>query len=185
MQTPQGLAGTGNLEFSWQPGMSELVIHKVQIVRAGKAIDLIPADQAFTVLRRENNLEGAVLDGTLTAVLQPEGLTLGDIVNVAWTLRAKRMPAAPGAENFLSLAHGLPTRQLRFRETWEDGVPMRWRATEAVGKPRLRKKGGINELTLELENAQGPKPPDNAPPRFTLPATLELSSYANWRESPG
>lgn len=182
VQTPQGLAGTGNVEFSWQPGVSELVIHKVQIVRAGKVIDLIPADQAFTVLRRENNLEGAVLDGTLTAVLQPEGLTLGDIVNVAWTLRVRRMPATPGAENLLSLVPGLAARHLRFRETWEEGVPMRWRATEALGKPRLRKKGGISELTLELENAQGPKPPDNAPPRFTLPATLELSSYADWGE---
>ncbi|MET1111829.1 MAG: tetratricopeptide repeat protein [Allosphingosinicella sp.] len=182
VQTPQGLAGTGNLEFSWQPGISELIIHKVRIVRAGKVIDLIPADQAFTVLRRENNLEGAVLDGTLSAVLQPEGLTLGDIVNVAWTLRVKRMPAAPGAENLLSLVPGLAARRLRFRETWEEGVPMRWRATEALGKPRLRKKDGISELTLELENARGLEPPDDAPPRFNLPATLELSSYADWGE---
>lgn len=182
VQTPQGLAGAPNLAFSWQPGMSELVIHKAQIVRAGKVIDLIPADQMFTVLRRENNLEGAVLDGTLTAVLQPEGLALGDIVNVAWTLRVKRMASTPGAENLLSLAHGIPTRRLRFRETWEDGVPMRWRATEAMGKPRLRRKDGISELTLELENAQGPKPPENAPPRFAMPAILEVSSYADWGE---
>ncbi|HET9638905.1 MAG TPA: DUF3857 domain-containing protein [Allosphingosinicella sp.] len=182
VQSPQGLAGTGNLEFSWQPGVSELIVHKVQIVRAGKVIDLLPADRVFTVLRRENNLEGAVLDGTLTAVLQPEGLTVGDIVNVAWTLRVKPMPATPGAENMFSLAPGVSARRLRFRESWEDGVPMRWRATEAMGKPRLRKKGGISELTLELENAQGPKPPENAPPRFTVPATLEVSSYSGWGE---
>jgi tetratricopeptide (TPR) repeat protein len=182
VQTPQGLAGTGNLEFSWQPGMSELVVHKVQIMRAGKVIDLLPREQGFTVLRRENNLEGAVLDGTLTAVLQPEGLTLGDIVNVAWTLRIKPTATTPGAENLLILANGLPTRRLRFRETWEEGVPMRWRASEAIGKPRLRKNGGISELTLELENAQGPKPPEGAPPRFAMPATLELSSYAGWAD---
>jgi tetratricopeptide (TPR) repeat protein len=182
VQTPEGLAGTGNLEFSWQPGVSELVIHKVQIVRNGKVIDLIPREQGFTVLRRENNLEGAVLDGTLTAVLQPEGLTVGDIVNVAWTLRLKPAAATPGAENLLALAHGLPTRRLRFRETWEEGVPMRWRATDAMGKPRLRKNGAISELTLELENAQGPRPPEGAPLRFVMPATLELSSYAGWAD---
>ncbi|MEA3008358.1 MAG: hypothetical protein QOJ91_50 [Sphingomonadales bacterium] len=185
VQTPQGLAGTGNLEFSWQPGISELVVHKVQIVRAGKVIDLLPGEQGFTVLRRENNLEGAVLDGTLTAVLQPEGLTVGDIVNVSWTLRVKPTASTPGAENLLSLAPGLPARHLRFRETWEDGVPMRWRATDAMGKPRLRKKDGINELVLELENAQGPKPPEDAPPRFAMPASLEISSYAGWGEISG
>jgi tetratricopeptide (TPR) repeat protein len=182
VQTPQGLAGTGNLEFSWQPGVSELVVHKVQIVRDGKVIDLLPREQGFTVLRRENNLEGAVLDGTLSAVLQPEGLTVGDIVNLAWTLRLKPTAATPGAENLLALTHGRPARRLRFREIWEEGVPMRWRATEAMGKPRLSKKGGISELTLELENAQGPKPPESAPPRFAVPATLELSAYAGWAD---
>ncbi len=182
VQTPQGLTGTGNVEFSWQPGLSELVIHKVQIVRSGKIVNLLPQDGGFTVLRRENNLEGAVLDGTLTAVLQPEGLSLGDIVNVAWTLRVKSTAAMPGAENLLSLNHGFSTRRLRFRETWEDGVAMRWRASEAMGKPRLRKNGGVSELTLELENAQGPEPPKGAPPRFAMPATLELSSYSGWPE---
>jgi tetratricopeptide (TPR) repeat protein len=182
VQTPQGLAGTGNLEFSWQPGVSDLVIHKVQIVRDGKIIDLLPKGQGFTVLRRENNLEGAVLDGTLTAVLQPEGLIVGDIVNVAWTLRMKPSAATPGAENLLALAHGLPTRRLHFRETWEEGVPIRWRGTGALAKPRLSRKGGISELSLDLENVQGPKPPEDAPARFALPAALELSSYAAWAD---
>ncbi|MGA9581445.1 MAG: DUF3857 domain-containing protein [Allosphingosinicella sp.] len=182
VQTPQGLSGTVNLEFPWQPGLSELLIHKVQIIRAGKVIDLLPQDRIFTVLRRENNLEGAMLDGTLTAVLQPEGLTLGDIVNVSWTLRVKPMAATPGAENLLSLGNGLVVRRLSFRETWEDGVAMRWRASEAMGKPRLRRKNGISELTLELEDATGPEPPKGAPRRFAMPATMELSSYSGWPE---
>lgn len=182
VQSPQGLAGAGNIGFAWQPGMNDLLIHKVQIVRGGKIVDLMPADQAFTILRRENNLEGAVLDGTLTAVLQPEGLTLGDIVNVAWTLRVKPMPATPGAENLITLAPGAQIRKLSVREMWEEGVPIRWRATEAMGKPRLRKKGGITELSLELENAQGAKPPEDVPPRFALPAALEVSAYAGWSE---
>lgn len=182
VQSPQGLAGTGNLAFAWQPGMNDLVIHKVQIVRGGKIVDLMPADRTFTILRRENNLEGAMLDGTLTAVLQPEGLAIGDIVNVSWTLRVKPMPATPGAENLISLASGLQIRKLSVRELWEEGVPIRWRATDAMGKPRLRRKDGVSELSLELENAQGPKPPENAPPRFALPATLEISGYAGWSE---
>lgn len=182
VQSPQGLGAIGNLEFSWQPGVSELVIHKVRIVRGATIIDLLPKDRDFTVLRRENNLEGAVLDGALTAVLQPEGLTVGDVVNIAWTIRLKPAAATPGAENLLALTHDLPTRRLLLRETWDDGVPMRWRATEAMGKPRLRKNGTTSELTLELENALGPKPPEGAPPRFAVPAILELTSYAGWAD---
>jgi tetratricopeptide (TPR) repeat protein len=182
VQTSGGLAGMGNLEFGWQPDISDLIVHKVHIIRGGKTIDLLAAGQSFTVLRRENNLESAMLDGTLTAVLQPEGLSVGDIVNVAWTIRLKPMAFAPAGENLLSLAHGLPVRHLRFREVWEEGVPMRWRATEAMGKPRVRKTGSASELVLELHDAEGPEPPANAPPRFMLPATLELSAYRSWSE---
>ncbi|HEX6375029.1 MAG TPA: DUF3857 domain-containing protein [Allosphingosinicella sp.] len=182
VQTPQGLSTMGNVVLAWQPGISDLTVHKVHIVRDGKVIDLLRDGPGFTVLRRENNLESAVLDGTHTAVLQPEGLSIGDVVNVAWTLRVKPMPFAPGAENLLSLGRGLPARHLRFREIWEEGVPMRWRASDAIGKPRLRKTEAGHELILELHNAEGPEPPEDAPPRFTLPATLELSAYRSWSE---
>ncbi|MFL6843412.1 MAG: DUF3857 domain-containing protein [Allosphingosinicella sp.] len=182
VQTPQGLAGIGNVSLAWQPEIAELIVHKVQILRGGKVIDLLADGPGFTVLRRENNLESAVLDGTLTAVLQAEGLSVGDIVNVAWTLRVKPMAFAPAPENLLILGHGLPIRNLRYRETWDEGVEMRWRGSGMLAKPRLRKAGGMNELVVELDNAEGPEPPADAPPRYALPAALELSGYKSWSD---
>lgn len=182
VQTAQGLPAMGNIVIPWQPGISELTVHKVHIVRAGKVIDLLGGGQGFTVLRRENNLEAAMLDGTLTAVLQPEGLSVGDIVNVAWTLRVKPMSFAPAGENLLLLGHGLPARQLRYREMWEDGIDMRWRASAAMPKPKLGKSGALHELRIEMGDAEGPEPPEGAPPRFALPATLQLSAYRSWSE---
>lgn len=60
-------------------------MNKVHIIRDGRRIDVLGAGQTFTTVRRETNLEAAMLDGTLTAAIQPEGLQVGDIINVAVT----------------------------------------------------------------------------------------------------
>jgi hypothetical protein len=54
---------------------------------ATKSIDVLGSGQTFTTLRREQNLEQAVLDGVLTANLNSEDLQVGDILEVAYTHR--------------------------------------------------------------------------------------------------
>lgn len=77
IQTPAGLAA-GNLLFPWRPATDVLTVHKVQILRGDRVIDVLESGQTFTVIRREQNLENAILDGVLTAIMQPEGLQVGD-----------------------------------------------------------------------------------------------------------
>ena len=72
IQNAQGLQGLGNITLPWQPDQSELIIHKVQIVRNGTVIDQLAGGHPFTVLRRENGLKSATLDGVLTAVSSPK-----------------------------------------------------------------------------------------------------------------
>lgn len=83
-QQPAGLQA-GALAIQWSPELEEVTVNKVTIERGGKQIDVLASGQSFQVLRREQNLDQAVLDGTLTAVLQPEGLQVGDTLRLATT----------------------------------------------------------------------------------------------------
>ncbi len=180
-QTPQGLAALGTVTIPWHPDRFDLIVHKIHIIRAGKVIDLLANGQEFTVIRRESNLEQAMLDGTLTAVLQPEGLSVGDTLNIAFTLREKPDSLGLAPENFIFLANtDIPIRLARFRQIWPEDMEMRWRATEALGTPKLRETKLGNELRLELEDVIVPKPPSGAPARFGLPAHMQLSGYQDW-----
>ena len=64
--TPEGLSA-GNLSFSWSPDTSSLIVHKILIHRGDQVIDVLASGQTFTVVRREQNLDMATLDGVLTA----------------------------------------------------------------------------------------------------------------------
>jgi tetratricopeptide (TPR) repeat protein len=182
IQTPQGLSAVGNVIIPWQPQMIDLIVHKVRILRDGRVIDLLKNGQQFTVLRRENNLEGATLDGVLTAAMQPEGLSVGDVLDVAWTYRFKPQAIAFRAENVLALVHGFQVRHLRYRELWENGLPIRWAATEAMGKPKVTKSAWGTELVLDRIDIEGPETAPRAPARFLLPARLEVTGYADWAD---
>lgn len=182
IQNAQGLQGLGNVTLPWQPEQGELIIHKVRIIRGGTTIDLLADGQRFTVLRRENNLESAMLDGVLTAVMQPEGLAVGDVLNVAFTLRRRAGALPLRGENLFVLAPGAPIRRLFLRQIWPAGLPIRWRATGRFEQARTRSTRLGTELIVDLADAEGAQPPTQAPARFTFPAMLQLSQYRDWAE---
>ncbi len=181
-QNPQGLAAIGTVALPWKPDQSELIVHKVQVLRAGKPIDLLAGGRKFTVLRRENRLEYAMLDGTLTAVLQPEGLMVGDILDVAFTIRRKPGRLSFSGENMAALQRALPVRHFSVRQIWPDGKSFQWRASPEMGKPKLLKTKLGNELALDLLDAVAPTPPADAPLRFQLPPLLQITEYSDWAD---
>jgi tetratricopeptide (TPR) repeat protein len=183
IQNSQGLQSLGNITLPWQPDQSELIIHKVQIIRQGTIIDLLAAGQRFTVVRRESNLDAAMLDGVLTAVMQAEGLAVGDILDVSFTLRRRAGALPLRGENFLVLPYGFPVRRLYARQIWPARMAIRWRASgtlERSARTRTTRLG--TELILDLADAEGARPPAQAPARFSLQSMLQLSEYRNWAE---
>jgi tetratricopeptide (TPR) repeat protein len=181
IQNPQGLAAMGTIAIPWSPDVAELIVNKLQIVRGGKTIDIL-ANQHFTVLRRENNLERAMLDGSLTAVIQPEGLSVGDIVLLGITVRQKpgALPFAP--EGLMLLGADFPIRHVRFREVLPDALKLRWNASAPLGHPRVKKGGGTTELVFDLNDATLEKPPADAPARYRIPGWLQVTGYGGWED---
>ena len=182
IQNAQGLQGLGNITLPWQPDQSDLVIHKVQIIRNGQVIDQLAGGHPFTVLRRENGLESATLDGVLTAVMQPEGLAVGDILTVAFTLRRRGGALPLRGENFFYLNYGAPVRHYYVRQIWPTGTAIRWRGSGAMEQARTRTTRRGTELLLDLNDAEGTQPPTMAPTRMGAPTSLQLSQYRDWPE---
>lgn len=182
IQNVQGLQALGNIVLPWQPEFAELIVHKVRILRNGTVIDLLANGHRFTVLRRESNLESAMLDGTLTAVMQAEGLAVGDVLEIAWTMRRHASALPLRGENFFNLGVTQPLRRISIRQIWTDAVPIRWRGTGAFERTALRRTGGAAELSIDLTDVQVTQPPSMVPARLLMPATLEVSQYRDWGE---
>lgn len=181
IQSVEGLGSVGTISMSWKPDTGSLTVHKVRILRGDKVIDVL-ANQTFTVLRRENNLELAMLDGVLTATLQPEGLQVGDILDVAST-RTDREPVLGGrVDATLAGPTQVTVDRVRLRAQWPASKVIRSRFTEGFIPTKPTRAGGITTLEVDAMDLQPLHGPVGAPPRFSRLREIELSEFQSWAE---
>ena len=180
IQTPQGLSGA-NVAFAWNPDTSTATVHKLQIRRGDKLIDVL-ASQSFTVVRRESNLENATIDGVLTATLQPEGVQVGDVVDFAVSITEADPALKSHVEEIGGGWNSAPMDRVHMRVQWPSSVPLRM--SEAVGLPPLKpvRKGGQSSVELTMDAVQPLPLPKGAPLRYRLVRQFEMSDFANWAD---
>jgi len=178
----EGLASLTTFGVTWDPEDEVVTIHTLRIIRGGQTIDLLAKGKKMLVLRREQDLEKAMLDGRMSATQQIEGLQVGDTLDAAWT-HSGRDPVA-GNRSYDMEGLGFPgvAGRYRARLSWPVGAPMKFRPTEGFGDPKLSDDGGWTYLVLDAPGAQAPKPPVGAPPRFRRLGFMEVSSFESWNE---
>ena len=178
IQTPQGLQAMSTVTLPWDPALGRATMHKLQIIRGGEVIDLL-AKQKFTVLRRESNLEAQQLDGVLTAVLQPEDLRVGDIIDMAFTLTTKD-PALAGHVQWASAPPNIAIDDLRMKATAERSIY--WRAGEGMDGLKPGVVGEGRQVSVSMTNVQPVLPVQGAPSRFNRGRFVQFSDFKSWAE---
>ncbi|WP_216839162.1 DUF3857 domain-containing protein [Caulobacter sp. S45] len=182
VQSPTGLQALGAIPFQWSPWSDTLTFHHARIVRDGQTIDILPKDGAFTVLRRETGLEQAMLTGVLTAVLQPEGLQVGDVIDIAVSIRHAD-PLLKGRTGALIAGWDwTPVNRFRLEARWPSSLPVRWRETAGLAPLRRTEVGGVTTATLDLEDVRPPIVPAHAPARFLHGRQVEFTTLTDWKD---
>ncbi|HEY1927812.1 MAG TPA: DUF3857 domain-containing protein [Caulobacteraceae bacterium] len=181
VQTPEGLQALNTISYQWSPWSDTLTFHRAVISRDGQTIDILPKDGAFTVLRRETGLEQALLTGELTTLLQPEGLQVGDILDIAISIRhadplLKGRTAALFA-NWDSTSVG----RVRLQAHWPSSLPVKLRETPGLPPLRRTDVAGATTVELDLDDVRPPILPAHAPARFRHGRQVEFTTFSDWK----
>ncbi len=179
-QTVAGLQGVGTIILPWNVSQADLVINEVELRRGDRVIDLLK-DAEFTVLRRENNLEHAKLDGLRTVVLPAKGLQMGDVVHVSATYTVK--PDSVGTQLDHLVQWKPPTRLglFRTRVLVEPGLDVKWRTAPMVDKPSIKTTPAGTVYLFEKRNADAPKFPNAMLPEDRS-LDIQFTRFGSWSE---
>ena len=131
--------------------------------------------------RRETNLEYAAIDNTLTAILQPAGLQVGDIIDIAYSLKRADPVLAATSETLLDGWGNLPVSRVHVQAQWPRSEKVTWRASDGVSAQESR-SGENTIVDLLLNDVQPVVQPKGAPARFIVDPRIELTSYRSWSE---
>ncbi len=179
-QSVAGLQSTGTIAIPWNVGRTDLTINAIEIRRAGKAIDLLK-NAELTVIRRENNLEKAVLDGIRTVVLPAKGLQLGDELRVAFTYGVKPDAVGNHSEDIQSWNVPFDVNLLQRRVVVSPGTEVKWRTASRVAKPSITTSSLGTEYLFSATNVEAPKYPSGILPRDKA-SDIQFSAYDNWAQ---
>ena len=179
-QTAAGLQSAGTVMLPWNVERTNLTLHRVAISRGDRIIDLLkPAD--LLVLRRENNLEKATLDGVRTVVLPVRGLQIGDRLIVAVSYGTKPSSVAARPEDIQSMAVPEMFNRAERRILVPDGLAMRVRHSAGVPDPTSRKIPGFTEYRIAGAGTKEREWPTGTSARYTA-RELQFSSWNSWSD---
>lgn len=166
----------GNLAIGWNPSAGQPIVHVIKVHREGQEIDVLKG-ASFEILRRENQLEQASLDGILTAVLRVDDLRVGDEIEVALTTRVSDPTLGATDAGLLALVPDPSPGRFRLGVSWDDGQEPKLKMTPDLVSVATRHSRGT---VFQLDNPPIISPPKEAPPRYGWQRVVEYSDFPDW-----
>lgn len=166
----------GNIAIEWNPAAGPPMVHQIKLHRDGQAIDVLK-DATFEILRREDQLEAARLDGILTAVLRVPDLRVGDELEVDFTTFSSDATLGDRQGGLLQLTPDPAPGRYRLGLSWEEGRKPNLKVTSDIAAG-MRESGP--QVDFRFDNPSALSPPKDAPARYHWQRIIEYSDFEDW-----
>lgn len=167
----------GNISLSWNPAEGSPVVHAITVYRGAEVIDVLKTT-SFEVLRREDQLEAARLDGVLTAVLRVPDLRVGDELEVSYTSSIGDPTLGIHDAGVLFLQGNPAPGRFHLGLSWERGLEPKEKMSPEMAAVVVRTERAID---FRFDNPPLHSVPKAAPPRFQIQRMVEYSGLADWQ----
>jgi hypothetical protein len=166
----------GNVSIAWNPAAGAPTVHALQVHRDGQAVDVLKT-ASFEILRREDQLEAASLDGVLTAVLRVPDLRVGDEIEFAATTPIGDPTLGLNDAGLLALGPDPAPGRFRLGVSWDKGHKPHLKLSPAMAAVAKQSEAGVQ---LAFDNPAMLPPPQGAPARYAWQRVVEYSDFSDW-----
>jgi len=166
----------GNIAIAWNPDVGAPIVHGITLYRDGETIDVLKT-ASFEILRREDQLEAAKLDGRLTAVLRVPDLRVGDELEMEITSFGGDPTLGPNASGLLLLTPAPMSGRYHLGLSWDEGHKPKLQMTPDMAAVMQESERAID---FRFDNPGILAPPKDAPVRYQWQRAVEFSDFADW-----
>ncbi|PWU19553.1 MAG: hypothetical protein C5B50_06205 [Verrucomicrobia bacterium] len=179
MENQEGVQDSGSLTFSFDPDYQDLLLHHVQIHRAGKALQRLDRSR-IKIIQPEPELGGHVFTGEHSAVLFLEDLRIGDVLEYAYTIRGAN-PVLKGHFSTRFFVQGnRPFDRERLRLIWPQGKTISLRQHLCDLSPRKLTCAEGEEYLWDFTNLDGIHAEDALPISYEPYPYIEFCDFEDW-----
>ena len=174
-----GTDDASELTVSYDPAYETVAWHGAWVERDGVREDRL-ANARIDELRREGGLESGLIDGKHSLHLVLDDVRVGDIVDIALTVRGRNPALAGQGYAYWSLQVGIPTQLRRLRVVHPAAVVLPFKAIGAVPEARRTRQGAYETVEWTLHDALPRRSEENATAWFDAGPSVEFGGARDW-----
>ena len=170
-----------NISLDFDPHSDRLILHSLQVRRAGRVIDQLRKAR-ITVLQRERGLEDGLLDGTLTLTAVLEDLRPGDIVAYSFSVHSNDPILGNRYNDSFTAQWSTPVRWSRLRLLQPEDRVIHIDQIGADLKPVIRHDGATKETIWQWRDLAGLRNESEQPSWHMHYPRIRLSEWDSWQD---
>ena len=171
--SPSGVQNASELSFDFDPSFETLQIHEIAIVRGGKRIDALDADE-IRVIQKEDDSDSRIYDGERTALVFVKDVRPGDVIDYSWSVDGANPLLGDRYTDSYRLSSSVPSRRVRHRLLWNGTRPLQWRGASPVVAG--------NTYTWEMRDLPALDLEDSVPSWYEAWKSVQVTAFASWSE---
>jgi hypothetical protein len=168
-----GVQNASELSLDFDPSFERLVIHEISVIRNGKRVDALDADE-IRVIQKEDESDDGIYDGERTALVFVKDVRPGDVIDYSWSLDGANPLLGGRYTDSYTLSSSVPSRRLRHRLLWLAKGPLQWRGAEPVQRG--------NTYTWELTDVPALDVEDSVPSWYEPWQRVQVTAFTSWAE---
>lgn len=174
-----GVQSASDINVSYDPLYQKLFFHDITIIRDGKTINKLDANQ-FQVIRRELNAENYLYDGSLSAMMNLSDVRTNDIIDFSYTIVGFNPIHNNKYSNLFFLNDNIPVGKIHITLITNTHLNLKEINTEL--RPEITTKNGLKTYEWTINTPDKFDYEDNIPEWKITHPTLIVSDYESWSE---
>lgn len=169
------------LDISVDPNYQTLDLHRLQVVRAGRAIDL-SATARITVLPEETDLVRRIYNGRNNVNILIPDVRIGDVVEYAYTVHSSSRVFPGHFSAQLQLGWAVPVHDERVRIQYPADRRLSFQRSDGEAPPQARPSAGHMEVVFNRQNVPAYTFESDVPAWHRSTPQLQVSDLDSWSQ---
>lgn len=177
----EGIQEMSDISTSFDPAYQSLEFHTVRVFRNGEIINKLP-NTTINTYQRETNLERALYDGSITAVINLTDIRVGDIIEYAYSIKGFNPASEGNYSTMLFQEYHIPVNKIYSRIITSKDNALHYKLFSNAKKPKELETVYGKEYIWDNDGTNYVNYDTNVPIWYNKQKRVSVSTFANWEK---
>jgi hypothetical protein len=176
-----GLSTVSSINEYFEPSYQNLIFHELNIIRNGKKINRLDLSK-FEVLRREEEMDRAMYDKSLSAIYNMPDVRVGDIVEYSFTRTGFNPIFKNHRFGYFYLQYGVPVDRFACKIVFDNQRKLQFKSIGDSGPVIDSKVGSWQTREWVRDHVPAMLTDDQIPSWYDAYSRIDYSDFQSWEE---